>query len=90
MGGRMAFAKMFLYPNPTGTTSNLVYEIEGEEKPDMILVSDLVGNTVMQFNNLEQKGALILNSEKLASGIYFVSLYQHHKSIISAKWAVVR
>jgi hypothetical protein len=90
MGGRMEFAKMFLYPNPTGTTSTLVYEIDEEDKPDMILVSDLLGNTVMQFDDLEQKGTLVLNSEKLASSIYFVSLYQHRKPIITARWAVVR
>jgi hypothetical protein len=81
---------MFLYPNPTGTTSTLVYEIDEEDKPDMILVSDLLGNTVMQFDDLEQKGTLVLNSEKLASSIYFVSLYQHRKPIITARWAVVR
>jgi hypothetical protein len=89
-GGEHGVVRMFLYPNPTGTTSNLVYEIEGEDKPDMILVTDMVGNKVMEFDNLQQKGALVLNSGPLAPSIYFVSMYQHHKPIITARWSVMR
>jgi serine protease AprX len=66
-----------LYPNPAKNVLN--YSANDNVRVDSILINDITGKSIMNFNsNLEQK---TLDVSSLSSGIYFVTFNNDNSSI---------
>lgn len=83
-------AGISLAPNPSSTKSVAWHQTEGNEAAQKIVVTDLMGNIVIQINDLKHAGSIVLDSEKIAPGMYIVSLYEYDVPIASVRWGIVR
>lgn len=70
-----------MYPNPAG---NLL-TIEHIKNVNRIMVYNLTGQKMFEFNNLKD-GTLIINTSTLTQGVYFVTFYNDNSLMRTDKF----
>jgi hypothetical protein len=69
--------KVNIHPNP----SNGLFTVESAETPQQILVSDLLGNTLIELHPDSPATGIDLSSA--APGVYFVKIFNHQKMLVT-------
>ena len=74
-----------VYPNPSSSELNILYNFPEEESESMLVLSDLQGRVVMTYDlefDFDEKS---INIADLKSGVYFVSI-KSGNSVVSKKF----
>lgn len=77
-----------LYPNPTNSTTNFKYKINGNYRKACMKVFDIMGTQITNFNLENHEDALALNVKNYASGVYFLVLEVDGKVASTRKFHV--
>jgi len=77
-------------PNPANNFTAFTYDLKGNTQNFNIEVYNMLGSIVKTVEIPEQRGALIINTSELETGIYFCSLVSEGKSYLTQKLLVTR
>jgi len=76
------------YPNPANDICNFNYEIPTGIENTQLVIYNLIGSSMLQENNLQQKGTIKINTSTYPEGIYFYSLIVENKTLFTKKFIV--
>lgn len=76
------------YPNPIVSNASIDYAIDSYDHTAKILVMNLLGNKVMEFELLSGQHNLKIPADELSNGIYFYTLQLDGKNVATKKIVV--
>ena len=76
------------YPNPIVSDASIDYAIDSYDHTAKIVVMNLLGNKVMDFDLLQGQHNLKIPADKLSNGIYFYTLQLDGKNVATKKIVV--
>ncbi len=76
------------YPNPIVNNASIDYTIDSYDHVAKIMVMNLLGNKVMEFDLLRGQHNLKIPAEQLSNGIYFYTLQLDGKNVATRKIVV--
>lgn len=85
----LANVSLNAYPNPAGENVTVSYQLpENNNNTTYFVIKNLVGKTVYSSEINRSNDKMMINLSDLSSGIYFYSLEQNSKSLITKKLIV--
>ncbi len=79
-----------VYPNPVNDFAAIDYNIINDDKEVKILVHNVLGGTVGEYELNSIDKSLVINTEELKPGVYFYSVFIDNDNAITKKFIIKR
>lgn len=79
-----------VYPNPVKDFAAIDYNILNDEKEIKILVHNVLGGTVGEYELNSIDKSLVINTEDLKPGVYFYSVFIDNDNTVTKKFIIKR
>ncbi|NQT76101.1 MAG: T9SS type A sorting domain-containing protein [Bacteroidetes bacterium] len=79
-----------LYPNPAGNYVNIEYNLEEKDCDSFVRITDNLGKTVKTITVSFKKNSVVVSTNDLNNGIYYVSLICNERNQITEKLIIHR
>lgn len=76
------------YPNPANTFATVEYTLPRTAKSARLVISNMIGSTVKEFNINNSKGVIVIPVSQLDNGFYFYSLQADGNTIATKRLVV--
>lgn len=84
-----AHVSLNAFPNPASDNVTLTYQLpQGNMTPSYLVVKNLIGNIVMTEAMPQNSNKMMINVSELTSGVYFYSIEQNNRAILTKKLIV--
>jgi hypothetical protein len=81
---------MSLYPNPSRDHATLRYQLPSDARTGAVLGFDIIGSKINEYTLDSTAGEIIIDTTRLANGVYFYSLFSNGKSVGTRKLVIER
>ena len=79
-----------VYPNPVSNSASIDYNILNDEKDVKIVLHNVLGGKVGEYELSAFDQSLVINTEELNPGVYFYSVYIDNDNTITKKFIIKR
>ena len=79
-----------VYPNPVSNSASIDYNIINDEKDVKIVLHNVLGGKVGEYELSSFDQSLVINTEDLNPGVYFYSVYIDNDNAITKKFIIKR
>ena len=79
-----------VYPNPVSNSASIDYSILNNEKDVKIVLHNVLGGKVGEYELSSFDQSLVINTEELNPGVYFYSVYIDNDNAITKKFIIKR
>lgn len=77
-----------VYPNPVVDNAYVDYKIQNDRVKARIVIHNILGNIVGEYNLPLQENKVKMRTEELSSGVYFYTLYIDNEGVLTRKLVV--